>query len=160
VGDERLGPVVVDDPAPQQVADVGGQAVDGLEDALSQAERSLVADGREEAVHHVRRELQQAMQPELVDAIERLTGCEVAAFMSATHIDPDIGAELFVLDEPVPTGEPPPAGRTPTARPRDASSSSGRRPAQGRSIGARCGRRSRRRGSSWSPAEARGSGGR
>ena len=72
-------------------------------DALTQAEQSLVADGREEAVLDVRYQLQQLMQAPLVRAVEELTGCEVEASMSTTHIKPDLTAQLFVLDRWVPT---------------------------------------------------------
>jgi hypothetical protein len=34
-------------------------------------------------------------------------GCTVEAFMVANHIDPDLAAELFVLDRPVPGQERP-----------------------------------------------------
>jgi hypothetical protein len=34
-------------------------------------------------------------------AIERLTGRRVIAFLGASHLAPDVAAEIFVLDEPV-----------------------------------------------------------
>ena len=36
----------------------------------------------------------------LTEAVERLSGRRVIAFMSQTHVDPDFGVEAFVL-EPV-----------------------------------------------------------
>ncbi len=84
-----------------------------LEDTLTRAERSLVADGKEDMVLGMRRQFQRTMSDDLVSAIEELTGCSVVAFMSDNHIDPDVAAELFVLDRPVP-GEPPVAGQPPT----------------------------------------------
>jgi hypothetical protein len=33
--------------------------------------------------------------------IERLTGCKMLAFMSSNSLDPDVAAELFLLDRPV-----------------------------------------------------------
>ena len=35
------------------------------------------------------------------EAVERLTGRKVLAFISGNHIDPDIAAELFILDGPL-----------------------------------------------------------
>jgi uncharacterized protein YbcI len=73
-----------------------------MEDTLTEAERRLAAAGEREAVLQMRRRCQQMMRPELVDAIEDLTGCRVEASMSGSHIEPDLAAELFVLDRPVP----------------------------------------------------------
>ena len=52
------------------------------------------------------------MQGRFTEVIERLTGREVVAFMSASHQRPDLQMEVFVLDGPPPprTGEPPPPG--------------------------------------------------
>jgi uncharacterized protein YbcI len=38
------------------------------------------------------------MRSDCVAAIEDLTGRTVIAFMSANHIDPDLAAEVFVLE--------------------------------------------------------------
>ena len=38
------------------------------------------------------------MRQEQVASVEDLTGRTVMAFMSANHIDPDIGVETFVLE--------------------------------------------------------------
>lgn len=84
-----------------------------LEDQLTQAERSLVTGGQADAVEGTRRGFQELMRPYLRSTIERLTGCNVRAFLSANHFDPDVGAELFVLDRPI--AEPPP--ETPTGTP-------------------------------------------
>jgi uncharacterized protein YbcI len=72
-----------------------------MRDTLTVGERTLVADGRVDAVHALRLGLQPAIQAELIDLVEGLTGCVVEAFMSANHIDPDLGAQLFVLDRPI-----------------------------------------------------------
>jgi uncharacterized protein YbcI len=77
-----------------------------MHDALTRAERSLTADGRTEAVLSVRRQFQETMRVDLVSAIEELTGCKVMAFMSANHVDPDVAAEIFILDQPVPGERP------------------------------------------------------
>jgi uncharacterized protein YbcI len=68
-----------------------------LQDILTKGERSLVSDGKSEAVLHTRQLFQQTMRSSLVDAVEEIVGRSVTAFMSANHIDPDIAVETFVL---------------------------------------------------------------
>lgn len=75
-----------------------------MEEMLTKAERSLARAGSTEPVLAMRREFQRTMEADLIDAVENLTGCKVIAFMSDSHIDPDMAAELFVLDRPVPNG--------------------------------------------------------
>jgi uncharacterized protein YbcI len=69
-----------------------------MEDTLTKAERSLVADGRQEEVLRTRRTFQQTMRGDIVAAVEELTGRRVIAFMSDTHIDPDIACEVILLE--------------------------------------------------------------
>jgi uncharacterized protein YbcI len=76
-----------------------------LQDAMTPAERSLAASGRADAVINVRDAFHELMRADFVASIERLTGCKVAAFLSANHVDPDVAAEIFILDQPVP-GQP------------------------------------------------------
>jgi uncharacterized protein YbcI len=72
-----------------------------MQDAMTRAEASLVASGREESVLEVRRSLRAVMKPDLVAAVEALTGHEVVALLSADHIDPDLVVDVFVLDGPL-----------------------------------------------------------
>jgi uncharacterized protein YbcI len=74
-----------------------------LEDLLTRAETRLVEGGRAEDVLELRKTIQSSMEDDFVEAIERLTGRTVRAFMSANHADPDLAAELFVLT-PAPPG--------------------------------------------------------
>jgi len=69
-----------------------------MEDTMTRAERSLVRDGKNDAVFEIRRQMQSTMHADMVASIEDLTGRKVIAFMSANHIAPDYAAELFVLD--------------------------------------------------------------
>jgi uncharacterized protein YbcI len=75
-----------------------------MQDALTAAEHTLLTSGSKAAVLDLRRELQRAVRDELVAAIESLTGAKVVAFLSDSHVDPDVSAELFVLDRPVVDG--------------------------------------------------------
>lgn len=72
-----------------------------MEDTMTRAERSLVRDGKDDAVFAMRRQMQSTMRADMVASIEDLTGRKVIAFMSANHIAPDYAAELFVLDAAV-----------------------------------------------------------
>jgi uncharacterized protein YbcI len=77
-----------------------------MQDTLTKAERSLVADGKQEEVLRGRHSLQRTMRGDLVAAVERLTGREVVAFMSDNHVDPDLACEIFVLGpDPIKAGD-------------------------------------------------------
>jgi len=54
-----------------------------LDQTLTKGEQSLVAKGRADKVLEVRHEFQEAMRDES---------------MAKVHIDPDLGAEIFILD--------------------------------------------------------------
>jgi uncharacterized protein YbcI len=69
-----------------------------LEDTLTKGERQLVVKGRDMRVLDYRAEFQAAMREDAIASVEELTGRKVAAFMSANHIDPDLAAEIFVLE--------------------------------------------------------------
>jgi uncharacterized protein YbcI len=73
-----------------------------MQDTMTKAEKSLASNGDAQFVLDMRHRFQLAMQDELVGAVERLTERKVIAFMSDNHIDPDMAAEIFVL-EPLPT---------------------------------------------------------
>jgi uncharacterized protein YbcI len=72
-----------------------------LEDTMTKEQRTLASAGDEDSVLGVRHALQQVMGDEMAAAVETFTQRKVVAFMSANHIEPDLAAELFVLDEPV-----------------------------------------------------------
>jgi uncharacterized protein YbcI len=71
-----------------------------LEHTLTKGEQSLVAKGRSDTVLEIRHEFQNAMREESTSKVAELTGRRVVAFLSANHIDPDLGAEIFLLDGP------------------------------------------------------------
>jgi uncharacterized protein YbcI len=71
-----------------------------LEQTLTKGEQNLVSRGRVEKVIEIRHEFQEAMRDECMAQIAELTGRRVIAFMSANHVEPDLGAEIFVLDGP------------------------------------------------------------
>ncbi len=69
-----------------------------LEDGATKAETSLVAAGRDELVRLQRDALQRAMQPQLVAAVEQLTGRTVRTFLSGTSTFGESSVEVFVLE--------------------------------------------------------------
>jgi uncharacterized protein YbcI len=61
------------------------------------SEQTLFEDGKWHEVRQARQMWQDTMQERFVEMIEERTGREVVAFMSASHQDPDLAVELFVL---------------------------------------------------------------
>jgi len=58
-------------------------------------------------VTHMRHLFQKTMEADFVEAVERLTGRHVTAFISGNNVTPDIAAELFILDTPLTPTAPP-----------------------------------------------------
>src|SRR5829696_6685557 len=71
-----------------------------LEDTLTKGERVLAESGEATGVVTMRRSYQQTMRRDLITAIEKLTERRVRGFMSDQLVDPDMCAEVFVLDPP------------------------------------------------------------
>jgi uncharacterized protein YbcI len=71
-----------------------------LEQTLTKGEQVLVKKGRIDQVLALRHEYQEAMREESSAKVAELTGRNVIAFMSANHVEPDMAAEIYVLDGP------------------------------------------------------------
>jgi uncharacterized protein YbcI len=69
-----------------------------LEDSATKAETNLVAAGNTELVRAARDAVQRAMEPQLVAAVERLTGRKVRTFLSGTSTLADSSVEVFLLE--------------------------------------------------------------
>ena len=69
-----------------------------FEDSATRAEQSLVSAGKAELVRRQRDALQRAMGPQLIAAVERLTGRRVRTFMSGTDESGACSVEAFTLD--------------------------------------------------------------
>jgi uncharacterized protein YbcI len=69
-----------------------------LKGGFTVVEKTLIDDGREQAVHDIRHSFQAAMQEQFTAVVEDALGRRVIAYMSQVHNDPDISAELFVLE--------------------------------------------------------------
>ena len=72
-----------------------------MHEVLTPAEKSLTRTDQSDAVTHIRHLFQETMETDFRAAVERLTGRNVVAFISGNHIDPDIAAEVFILDAPL-----------------------------------------------------------
>ena len=79
----------------------GNVVVTLMHGVMTPAEKTLATTGNAPAVTAMRHLFQDTMQGEFSAAIERLTGRSVVAFISGNHMDPDMAAELFVLDSAI-----------------------------------------------------------
>jgi uncharacterized protein YbcI len=75
-------------------------------------EKTMIELQHTAVVHDTRSTFQNAMEPRLIAAVERLSGRQVLRFMSDHHVGPDIEIELFMLTpqdtlEPVDADCPP-----------------------------------------------------
>jgi uncharacterized protein YbcI len=69
-----------------------------LSGGYTQAEKTLIASGRQDVVSAQRAAFQDAMYPLFRQVVEEELRRPVIAFMSATHNDPDLNVELFILE--------------------------------------------------------------
>jgi uncharacterized protein YbcI len=83
----------------------GNVLVTLMNDVLTHAEKSLSEAQHTDAVTHTRHLFQETMEADFRVVVERLTGRKVLAFISGNHMDPDIAAELFILDGPPGTAQ-------------------------------------------------------
>jgi uncharacterized protein YbcI len=66
-------------------------------------EKTMIELERGPAVKDIRSAFQNAMQHKFIDTVQRLSGRAVTAFISDSHVGPDIEIELFML---APTASP------------------------------------------------------
>ncbi|HEX3263555.1 MAG TPA: Na-translocating system protein MpsC family protein [Solirubrobacterales bacterium] len=69
-----------------------------LEGGFTTVETTLIADGKSDAVHHMRSSFQMAMEGRFRAVVEDATSRTVIAYMSQIHTNPDLAVELFVLE--------------------------------------------------------------
>ena len=58
----------------------------------------MIDAGSQETVKETRQAFQMAMRAMFSEAVEEIMGRKVVAFMSQVHFDPDMAAEIFVLE--------------------------------------------------------------
>ncbi len=69
------------------------------------AEQTLYEGGHESSVRDSRHALQDTLEARMTEIIEEVAGRKVVAFMSASHQDPDLQVELFLLEPEEAGGE-------------------------------------------------------
>jgi uncharacterized protein YbcI len=69
-----------------------------LEDGHIDSERTLRARGFTRELLGGRRLLQEIVEPELQAGVERVIGRPIRATLSATRLDPDVSAEIFLFE--------------------------------------------------------------
>jgi uncharacterized protein YbcI len=73
-----------------------------LSDGFTALERTMMASGEPERVLAMRREYERLMKTRYSEMIEELTGRKVLAFLSQTHVEPDLTVEMFLMDGRLP----------------------------------------------------------
>ena len=68
----------------------------------TEVEKTMIELQRGPLVQETRSAFQQAMQQRFIDEVERLSGREVIAFISNSHVGPDMEIELFMFRDSVP----------------------------------------------------------
>ena len=63
-------------------------------------EKTMIELEQQIVVQSTRSAFQYAMKDKFISAVERLSGRRVNAFISDTHVGPDLEIELFILDPP------------------------------------------------------------
>lgn len=76
-----------------------------LEDALTRAERSLVAAGEHDSVRRQRGIFNRLMRDDAVEIVERATGRRVRAYLTDVAPEADVAMFAFVFDPQPETGE-------------------------------------------------------
>ena len=74
-----------------------------LENGATKAEANLVAAGRAELVRVQRDALQRAMEPQLIAAVERLSGRAVRTLLTGSSALGEDAVEVFVLEPAAPS---------------------------------------------------------
>ena len=60
-------------------------------------EKTMIELEKQTVVQETRSDFQVAMQHKFIEAVERLSGRQVMAFISNSHVGPDLEMELFML---------------------------------------------------------------
>ena len=82
----------------------GNTVVCVMRDPYTKSERTLLDAGETETVHRMRKGFRKAMELESRAVIEENSGRKVIACIGTMHTDPDLAAEVFILE---PHGEKP-----------------------------------------------------
>ena len=72
-----------------------------MHDVLTKAEKAVAQAGSHSEVTAADSLFREQMEADFRAVVERLTGQKVLAVLGANHIDPDVAAVIFVLDDAV-----------------------------------------------------------
>ncbi len=93
-------------PAAARAFIADGFAVCVLTDVYTKVEQTLIEAGRLDHVRDTRLLHQESLEEEYKGAAEAVLGRQVIAFVSATHVEPDVEIEVYLLGDPIgPSGE-------------------------------------------------------
>lgn len=73
-----------------------------LSDGFIALERTMMEGGAAERVLDLRRDFQVLMETRYTEMVEELTGRKVLAFLSQSHVEPDLSVEMFLMDGRLP----------------------------------------------------------
>jgi uncharacterized protein YbcI len=76
-----------------------------LRGGFTTVERTLIDEGKPDAVHLVRRTFQDVMERQFTNVVEGALGRRVIAYMSQVHHNPDLAVEFFQLEPEEGDGE-------------------------------------------------------
>ncbi len=72
-----------------------------LSDGFTAIERTMMEGGEPDRVLEIRRDFQRMMEVRYSEMIQDLTGRRVLAFLSQSHVEPDLTVEMFLMDGPI-----------------------------------------------------------
>jgi uncharacterized protein YbcI len=72
-----------------------------LRNGFTPHEKTIMDQGEPDRVVEMRHDFQRMMGIRYKDEIEELTGRKVVAFLSQSHVDPDVTLEVFLMDGPL-----------------------------------------------------------
>lgn len=92
-------------PAAARAFIADGFAICVLTDVYTKVEQTLIEAGRLDHVRDTRLLHQESLEEEYKSAAEAVLGRQVLAFVSATHAEPDVEIEVYLLGDPTGSGE-------------------------------------------------------
>jgi uncharacterized protein YbcI len=73
-----------------------------MQRAMTRAEQTLVTTGNDDAVHAMRRAVNETVRTAIAACVEDVTTCKVVAMTSAVDPAADVVSCVFLMDRPVP----------------------------------------------------------
>lgn len=92
-------------PAAARAFIADGFAICVLTDVYTKVEQTLIEAGRLDRVRDTRLLHQESLEEEYKSAAEAVLGRQVIAFVSATHAEPDVEIEVYLLGDPIGTAD-------------------------------------------------------